>query len=605
MFLVLLETSGNQNYIFSTNKLKENFGASEWTYRSGTEWVLQAVAQVSGKDSLWNGDVQILRQNLLNPKKNPPIESATSSVEVIVAASGKALLMTRSREDAQEIVSRVTETALEKAPGIDLHGAIEEFNWDADSQQVAELGKVIGHVHQCATVAHAERPGVATRFLQLPIVAMCATSGLPANEFVKAPGENEQRERWIGKSAVSQKKEKVATEAFNRISGLLQTNPKTKNLRLARTIDDLEKAIEGTDWLGTIHADGNGLGEIFLKFHQHLIQVDQEQQQALPTYRDYVNAYRKFSVALDVCTQNAFLEAVSQTFKTSKSQTIPLVPLVLGGDDLTVICGGQKALQFTVAFLNAFEIETAKVEIQGGIIPKIAEAALGLPRLSACAGVAIVKPHFPFSIAYQLSETLMKSAKTVKKIVQWKGSASSPKHLLYPCSALDFHVLYDSSNVDLEDIRAKLRVVDQNQTLLYNKPYVTTALEQLEFSTDYSQNWAACHQWQKLIERVHTLQQKKLSSNGRDRESLLPSNQAHELRQSLFLGREAADAYLNLIWQRYEPEESSELEPLIYRDNDKISLFHLEPKSSNLAESRYSTGFLDSLEIVKLLDQHY
>ena len=107
MFLVLIETSGNQNYIFSTNKLKENIGASELTYRAGTNWVLEAVEQASKSNkclSLFTTGKQ-LRDNLLDNKLNPPIDTTNDvEIEVIVATSGKALLLTKEKSTAQKII---------------------------------------------------------------------------------------------------------------------------------------------------------------------------------------------------------------------------------------------------------------------------------------------------------------------------------------------------------------------------------------------------------------------------------------------------------------------------------------------------------------------
>src|SRR5262249_8179871 len=67
--------------------------------------------------------------------------------------------------------------------------------------------------------------------------------------------------------------------------------------------------------------------------------------------------------------------------------------------------------------------------------------------LTACAGIAYVKPRFSFSEAYQMAEALCNSAKWVKKVDARSG-------------ALDFHVLHDSFGHDLDRARDPLRVRD-------------------------------------------------------------------------------------------------------------------------------------------------
>ena len=73
------------------------------------------------------------------------------------------------------------------------------------------------------------------------------------------------------------------------------------------------------------------------------------------------------------------------------------------------MCDGRLGLALATKFLTYFEEETGKYKAIGG-------------NLTACAGVAIVKSHFPFARAYELAEELCKSAKDDRKEKDVSGS---------------------------------------------------------------------------------------------------------------------------------------------------------------------------------------
>ena len=553
---MLLETSGNQHYIFATNKLRENFGASELTRNAGEGWLMEAVKEIA-THPLFNLDeratIEDQRQALLNQDSifgdNPPL------LEVIVAASGKAILITQDEAAAKQIVQSLTTKALTDAPGLDLCGAILDVGQEEiDKLQVAasdtfakQFSALMRGVHERYAFVHAKRPGNATRFLRLPIVDVCKTSGLPAETLKKSPGED----IWQGRSAVSLAKEKARETARSRLDRLLEhENIESHGWTFPKDSQQLEQTLSNSDgentWLAVIHADGNGLGQIFLDFAHHLDESERTLGHAFIKFRE-------FSIELDRCTEEAFRKALLKTFGNEyQGAYLPMVPLILGGDDLTVLCDGRRALNFIANFLLAFEHTTRESDT----VKAIAKKALGKDNLSACAGVAIVKPHFPFSVAYELTEALIKSAKTVKQRVQYKDNVGNLK--TYPCSALDFHILYDSSNIDLDDIRDRRLTVDNGTTKLTGKPYVVSDISKEEISekkiSEDSQAWLNQHCWSQLLEKVKQMQAIEQSQDRDDtnNEPVLPRSQVYGLRQTLFSGRDAADARLSMLINRYQ-----------------------------------------------------
>jgi len=534
-----METSGNQNYIFSTNKLKENIGASELTYQAGTQWVVRAVATQTENPLPENWqEPETIRQWLEN---QPPIEQSESVAEIIVAASGKSLILTRTEDTARSIIADVTKIALKKAPGLDLSGVYVEIK---DWQKQGSLAKAIKEAHQVFEQLRSHRPSPESRFLRLPIIADCAMSGLPAYRVETQIGT--EKPKAISRVSDSKRDPQVSQQVMKRLQSIA---PGTK---LVSNINQLESLFEEMSWLAIVHADGNGLGQIFLDFSQY----------AGDENRNYLDQYRRFSLALDHCTEEAFRKALEVL--PSDKEVLPIVPLIIGGDDLTVVCHGQYALEFTQVFLKEFEGQTAT----NPVISKIAEAAFGVGCLSACAGVAIVKRHFPFSAAYGLAEDLIKSAKKVKTKVTNPAKANQP----YPCSAIDFHILYDTSGISLGRIRKKLE--PHAHIKLYNRPYLVTD----DLSAADGQAWIGCHRWQRLSDRAKALS-----------DDALPMGQGNTLRTALFLGKEAADAEYRLIQQRYRRLKTFE--------ESEGSLFHQY-------QDLYSTSFLDALDVKDFLENH-
>jgi hypothetical protein len=535
--LVLLETSGNQTYIFATNKLRENVGASELTYRAGTGWVLKAIEEL-GEPILRGLPEQVspkqIRGHLQNANLNRPIESG-GAFEVIVAASGKALVLVNNYDQGRQLVSRVTCRALEEAPGMEVWGVVSR-EFDLASVSIHD---VIKEVHREYELVRSRLPSPQTRFQRLPIVMDCGTSGLPAARW-----DNSGRDPGP-RSAMSFAKIQVASERIRQIV--------PQQYKLPYSPDDLEDL--GCDWLAVIHADGNGLGQLFLNFDKY-IQATAEKPSSVWN-RAYIERLRNFSLALDECTEQAFIQALGTL--SPRRGRLPIVPLVLGGDDLTVVCDGQQALRFTAEFLQAFE---EKTQNNAAIKTVLSSAPEQLPMhgLTSCAGVAIIKPHFPFFAAYELAESLLKSAKKHK-----------------PLSAIDFHILYDASNPDLERVREQW-TLDGETTLLTARPYVVTRNGQ-----DNPRHWS------KLKERIEAIRAKDPEEDRRK----LPNSMLHELREGLFLGRKQADFRLKLVLPRYRNQG---LDKLLGDDNSLFWSETVKDESKNKEITIHRTALLDALD---------
>lgn len=195
--------------------------------------------------------------------------------------------------------------------------------------------------------------------------------------------------------------------------------------------------------VGLVHADGNGLGEI-LRVISEATQTASDQV--------YVKVYRAFSDGLDQATCKATQLACQEVLlpACNEHKVVPARPLVLGGDDLTLLVRADLAIPFTAAFTREFEISSA--HFLSDLIHQM--RTCGLPeadiakiphKLTACAGITYMKSSQPFAQCYELTESLCSRAKMTSR--QVRSIQDQPIE-----SSLAFHKLQGSLITDADSL---------------------------------------------------------------------------------------------------------------------------------------------------------
>jgi len=443
--LTQIEATGIQDYIFGSNNLRQNIGASELVARATTQWVAQALDGFGGKhNATWNdgeGRLDLADQS---------IAASGVQAEVIYAGGGNALILFEGKAHglAREFTRNLTFKVLEQARGLTLVVEHLEFDWDA-----AALSEKHQELRRKVAARKMKRP----ISLPLPgraVTAACEFTGLPAVGRDKLDGD------LISKQ-VRCKVEVGHSLANGRLHNILR-NVRNKGYEFVYDFDLFGEKGESS-YIAVIHADGNGMGKRFNALaEEHPLPDDNEA---------YVRQLRAFSQAMREKSITALRETVDLLMgsrkpgedgeekfggvvpiptekdkKTGKEQEyLPFRPIVFGGDDVTFVAEGRLGLAMAAHYLNT---------VSQGPLPGPKAGVDGDPLYSR-AGVAVVKSHYPFSRAYELADALAASAKScIEYLVDGKGTV------------MDWHFSTSGVILSLKQVREREYVAETGNSLL-------------------------------------------------------------------------------------------------------------------------------------------
>ena len=269
--------------------------------------------------------------------------------------------------------------------------------------------------------------------------------------------------------------------------------------------------------IGVVHVDGNGVGAImrdlgkaFKKTNNTLDKLAEPPYPRKPnpcgekpprvrpddsTPSDFQWFVMEVNYRLDGVVKAAVASAWKDLEDYAHGRSAPpVVPVLVGGDDLTVYVEGQFAIPFAESYVRHYEQLTGEDELLRRLAVIAGSKKAG--PLTASAGVAIVGRNFPFHIAYDLAEGLVSRG---KKLGKKKDEA--------PCSTIDFHVLRDATVLNPEETLAEYKGRTQRPFLVGH--YAPERIGEATTTSSTAKSLQTRDQWKEILRTVAVFDGKK------------------------------------------------------------------------------------------------
>lgn len=364
---------------------------------------------------------------------------------VLLAGGGNAIIEFDSIDKARAFTARYTRLLHDEAPGLEVAVVHKEF-------ESGSLARALQEIQIELARAKTERsPSVP--LLGLSVTASCRETGLPASGF-------DLSEPTIPLSEEILKRRRKKEQATQHWEAYLEN---WTAFEFPGELDHLGRTLGDTSLIGVVHVDGNGVGARIKHWLSQKLDNSDDDEQVRQEYREWSQAIDQLGRDAMKAMVNRICQRIEKTVqdadesmmvtgrpeglgfelkKVGKRWMLPLRPILLGGDDLTFVCDGRIALDLAEVALDVFDKSH---------IPH-------LGKITACAGVALVRVHAPFARSYDLAEKLCASAKSL-----FKGRGE-------PACALDWHVGPCRPGETVESIRG--RQYKANDLRLTGRPYL-------------------------------------------------------------------------------------------------------------------------------------
>ena len=444
---ILFDTRSIQKYIFSSNRLKTNIGASFLVESAFARELLHVLRELFGEsevdDATWR------------EVESPDWTRMEQRCRIGYIGGGNALVLFREETTDEELVRVIrdfTKRLLWKSPGLRTGAARGEIVLEADgAYRVTRVKLANGEEEEIDDLTHLVHKLKAQQNLFFPAVSLpytgltlsCEASAETANAY--DVDDVQQESRFISwevkrKLLAARKKDGIIApaeeELLDKLRSVLKSlagEPFTASVPYTFVPEKLAEALqkyafpsefeklgqrETEDYMAIVHIDGNNMGEKFRDSDT----LTKRKNMSLAVYKKTITA---FCVLLGVIIGDyASLQKHLILEEADDGKLfLPIRPIVLGGDDMTFVCTAKYALAFTRTIMEALN-------------------ALGI---DSCSGISLLPTAYPFFRGYEIAEQLCSAAKSKMRAMREEGTSCW----------LDFAILHGEQPPTLEQIRAQ------------------------------------------------------------------------------------------------------------------------------------------------------